>query len=223
MSLPTKGEPGMARRRRMVACVGAWVVAAFPWLAPQHLAAQPRTNLEVFEILLRETVEPLLDSLAVPRLLPVVLEVRPEGSEGAWFVETRLAHEMARRGLRLVSAGTAQTSEALRFSLRVDQLAVATRPSSNARRDSLQREVLLRLSGWLKDQRGGLLWGGLLERRHVDVIAARDLARVEESPYEFTYARRQPSGSRLGAIVEGAVAGAALGIVTLLFFIYRTR
>jgi|YelNatPaOPRAMG01_1025707.scaffolds.fasta_scaffold00104_33 hypothetical protein len=220
-SVPPPFEPPRARRR--TTGVRLVLLLAFALGLGAEGWAQPRANLEVFEEGLREVVSVLLDSVELSRSVPLAVEVRPQGSDEAWFVETRLLQELGRRGFRLVAEGSEAAAGGNRLTLHVDRLAVAVRHRPAMAPDSLEREVSLQLSGWLRDERGHLLWGGLLERRWVDVVSEQDLSRLEESPYEFTYARLKPKGSRTGRILESLAAGVAAGVVTFLFFSYRTR
>jgi len=194
-------------------------------VAGQARAAQVpvRTNLQLMQELLRKSVIGLLDSVALPRSVPLILEVRPTDSEEAWFVQTQLLQELGRDGFRLLVFSPETAGQGSHLILRVDELAVDLHPANSASGDTLRREVRVQLSGWLKDRQGQVVWGGLLRRSYADRVDKRDVPRVEDSPYEFTYAHRGPSAPGAWKVLESLAMGVAFGIVTYLFYSYRTR
>ncbi len=179
------------------------------------------SSLRVAEDLLRETVLPLLDSLSVPKSEQLVLRVLPENREESWFVQTRLLRDLQSAGYQNVAVGETRSREGTRLTLRVDRLRVRLMPLDEHAR--LARAVELQLSGMLTSADGRTVWAGILQRARVDTVARAEVPRLSESPYEFTYAAAGDKRSGLRGVLESVALAGTLGLITYLFYSYRTR
>ena len=203
---------------RVPAFVAALVLA---FSLSGSVLAQTETSLRVAERLLQRTVVPLLDSLAVPKSEPLVVRVLPENREESWFVQTRLLRDLQTAGYQNVAVGESAGQRSARLTLRVDRLRTRLVPTSQ--RNRLARSVELQLSGMLLGSDGRTLWAGVLQKTASDTVSRADVPRLSESPYEFTYTAAAEKQSRVRHVLESVALAGAFGLITYLFYSYRSR
>jgi len=215
------GTRGRLLRKSSVCVRTLFTTLALVTLLTSTAVAQGESSLRVAEDLLHDAVLPLLDSLGVSKSEQLVLRVLPENREESWFVQTRLLRDLQTAGYQNVAVGEVGTRTGARLSLRVDRLRVRFKPLET--HTQLERRVELQLSGMLTSPDGRTVWAGVLQKTRVDTVTRADVPRLSESPYEFTYAAASDQRSRLRGVLESVALAGALGLITYLFYSYRTR
>ncbi len=214
--------------RRLTRYCSQWFLAGLVLVAKQGAAEQPHSNLELLRLLVAEAARQVVKEAQAPELRLRPLRPRHQAN---WLVEQELVHAAQGQGVQVFVApegaetpGVEAHTEACTLDFAVLTIGVRYHAPQGGpfRAKRVTRMAFVQLRCQVIEPDGRVRWSRDFEQRAEDTIPLRMVERLEDP--EVSFARGDlPRARGLSRVWEPALVIVVTGVVTYLFYAYRSR